>query len=367
MKIVIFGGFIDYQIQIAKAFNKNSDTMVVIYALSDRLHEANTRVMGDSLNLKILSRQGPLYNPISLLQFLGNTYRILSEIKKFKPDVVHFQVGSPMLALFMMMMPGIPIVTTFHDVTPHIGEEKIGEKYLHMYIRYRSDRLLVHGERLRQTMVKQFHVAPSKVASIHMGPFDVEPLKLYEEPGVKDDGCTIMFFGRILEYKGLEDLIRAEPLISKEVPNAKFVIAGPGDIGPYEQLMAHKDRFIIYNHYIYYEEGARLLQRCSVVVLPYIEASQSGVVPPAYGFHKPVVVTDVGSIPEMVDDGSTGYIVPARDPQALAEAVVRILKDEKLRMRMGESAYQKLCTDLSWETNADKTIAVYNDAIIRHG
>ncbi len=64
-----------------------------------------------------------------------------------------------------------------------------------------------------------------------------------------------------------------------------------------------------------------------MVALPYTEASQSGVVSTAYGFGKPVVVTDVGSIPEIVDDGVTGLIVPPRDPAALAEAIIRLLKD----------------------------------------
>lgn len=367
MKIVIFGGFVDYQIQMARAFNKKGESMVIIYALSDRLPEENARVMGDSLNLKILSRQGPLYNPMSFLKFLGNMYRIMGEIRKFKPDIVHFQVGAPMLALFMMLMPGMPIVTTFHDVMPHIGEEKAGEKRLHVYIRRRSDRLLVHGERLRQTMVEQYHVAPSKVCSIPIGPHNIDAFKLYEEPGLEDDGRTVMFFGRILEYKGLEYLIRAEPLITREIPDVKIVIAGAGDIEAYERQIVHKDRFEIYNHYVPYDEGARLFQQCSVVVLPYTEASQSGVVSTAYGFKKPVVVTDTGSIPEVVDHGKTGLIVPPGDPQAIADAVIRLLKDGKLRQDMGENAYKKLSTDLSWDRVVDKSMEVYGQVAEERG
>jgi len=130
--------------------------------------------------------------------------------------------------------------------------------------------------------------------------------------------------------------------------------------------MVNRDNFIVHNYRIPYKEGAELFQRCSVVVLPYIDASQSGVIPTAYGFKKPIVVTDVGSIPEIVDDGVTGFIVPPRNTEALADAIVKLLEDEDLRKQMGESAYKKLKTDLSWDKIAEKTIEVYKKAINEH-
>jgi glycosyltransferase involved in cell wall biosynthesis len=90
------------------------------------------------------------------------------------------------------------------------------------------------------------------------------------------------------------------------------------------------------------------------------------VISSAYGFKKPVVATDVGSIPEIVDDGVTGFIVPPKNPEALAEAIIKLLKDEKLRKQMGENAYKKLKTDLSWDNIAEKTIEVYREAINEH-
>ena len=159
-------------------------------------------------------------------------------------------------------------------------------------------------------------------------------------------------------------MIKAEPLIVKQISNAKIVIAGAGEeFEKYEEMMVNRDNFLVHNYRIPYKEGAELLQRCSLVVLPYIEASQSGVIPTAYGFKKPVVVTDVGSIPEIVDDGVTGFIVLPRNSEALADAIVKLLKDEKLRRQMGENAYKKLKTDLSWNDIAEKTIEVYKKAI----
>jgi len=100
-----------------------------------------------------------------------------------------------------------------------------------------------------------------------------------------------------------------------------------------------------------------------MVVLPYIEASQSGVIPVAYTFAKPVIATTVGGLPEMVDDGQTGYLVPPRDERALANAVVRLLQDQTLRRRMGANGKLKVETECSPDQVAQQTSAIYHQAV----
>jgi glycosyltransferase involved in cell wall biosynthesis len=363
MKAVIIGGFIDYEIQMSKAFNERNDSIVFVYTKDTRLPPENEKLAA-GLKVRLLSRPGAIYDPRVLVHFLRSSYRMLKEIRAFDPDVVHFQIGSSMLAFFMPFLRRYPVVTTFHDLKPHAGEVTLWEKYMHIYIRRRSDCLLVHGDRLRETMIKDYRQPASKVKSIPIGPHNIDAFKLHEDPGLKEDGNMVLFFGRILEYKGLEYLIKAEPYISKEVPDLKIVIAGSGDdMEKYERMMVNKDRFTVCHRYIPYDEGAALFRRASVVVLPYVEASQSGVVSTAYGFKKPVVATDMGSIPEIVDDGKTGLIVPVRDHEALAKAIVRLLKDPALRSVMGENAHRKLNTDLSWGRVTEKTMGVYQEAI----
>ena len=225
-----------------------------------------------------------------------------------------------------------------------------------------TDRIFVHGRALKKTLVENYRVPREKVHVIPIGEHEVAPFVKFREEGREPDGLRVLFFGRIHRYKGLDYLIRAEPLITQEVPGARLVIAGTGeDFGRYEAMMANQDAFEVYNYRIPYEEGARLFQQASVVALPYLEASQSGVVPTAYGFKRPVVVTDVGGLPEIVDDGTTGYIVPPRDPAALADAIVSLLKDPEACRRMGEQGYTKLKTDMAWSTIAASLLAVYNE------
>ncbi len=361
MKAVIIGGFVDYQVQMSRHLKGDNDSLVYVYTKDTALPPENARI-ADGIKVRLLSRPGAIYNPIVLAKFLKSSYRMLREIKEYGPDIVHLQIGSSMLGFYIPFLRRYPIITTFHDLRPHDGEAKFWEKYMHAYIRHASKYLMVHGDRLREAMIRDFGQPPSKVKSIPIGPHNIDAFRMYEREGIKEDKNMVLFFGRILDYKGLEYLIMAEPYIRREAPDARIVIAGSGDFRRYEGLMANRGSFEVINRYISYREGAALFQRASVVVLPYVEASQSGVVPTAYGFKKPVVATSVGSIPEVVDDGATGFIVPPKDPVSLANAIVRLLKDEGLRRRMGENGHRKLSAELSWDCVIGKTLEVYRSA-----
>jgi glycosyltransferase involved in cell wall biosynthesis len=359
MRIISLGGFIDYQIQLANALCKKETVMLVIPA--NKLPSEHLGTIDKKVDFHLLGKGKSLYHPTNILILKD----FIKKMNEFTPDVIHLQLGGSIIDLILLpFFKRYPIVATFHDVKLHTGENSWKANFIRYWIRKYSNQIIVLGEKLKEQMIKEYNVPEEKVHAIPIGQHDVVPFKKYERKDIKEDGNLVLFFGRIYKYKGLECLIKAEPMITKEVPNAKIVIAGTGEnFKKYENMMVNKDNFIVYNYRIPYKEGAELFQRCSIVVLPYIDASQSAVVPIAYAFKKPVVVTDVGAIPEIVDDGVTGFIVPPRNPEALAEAIVKLLKDERLRKQMGESAYKKLKRDLSWDKIAEKTIEVYKKAI----
>jgi glycosyltransferase involved in cell wall biosynthesis len=99
------------------------------------------------------------------------------------------------------------------------------------------------------------------------------------------------------------------------------------------------------------------------VVLPYIQASQSGVIPVAYAFAKPVVTTNVGCLADVVTDRQTGLVIPPGDISALAAAMIQLLSDAVLRNSLGQNAYQKMRDELSWDKIARMTFAVYQSTI----
>ncbi len=100
-----------------------------------------------------------------------------------------------------------------------------------------------------------------------------------------------------------------------------------------------------------------------MVVLPYIEATQSGVVPIAYAHSKPVVATRTGGLPDSVEDGKTGFLVEPRNELALANAVIKLLQDRQLRQSMGAAGHHKLKTEFSAPVVCQQTAQVYRAAI----
>ena len=362
MKIVYLTSlYYDYTIQLANSLSKKEE---VILMLPNNILKEYLDNINENAGVYLFKYPKHMYNPVMLF----TAFEIIEQINMLNPDIIHFQVTGILPCIIPSFLKKYPIIMTFHDIKPHIGSKyRLFFRFIFYCARRNSNQIFVHGQNMKELMIKMYDVPREMVHTIPIGEHEIAPFKKYERDDRKEDENLILFFGRIFKYKGLEYLIKAEPLITKEVPNAKIIIAGMGgDFSRYDELILNKDNFIIFNYFIDYKKGAELFQRCSVVVLPYIDASQSGVIPTAYGFKKPVVVTDVGAIPEIVDDGVTGFIVPPKDREALAEAIVKLLKDEKLRKQMGENAYKKLKTDLSWDKIADKTIEVYKKAINEH-
>jgi len=358
MRIVLLSfGFIEYSIQLANALSK---LVNVILMVPRNKVKPYAEMIEKDVNLKSFN-QPRLRYITNLLMF----YRILQEINRLKPNVIHLQEGHPW---FNFALPHLnkkySLVTTIHDVKWHY-KDKPSQRiplFIHDIAKRNSSQLIVHGSNLKNTLVEDYSIPMSSINVIPHGEFSF--YKKFAEDKFGEEGHLILFFGRIWEYKGLRYLIEAEPLITEEVPSARIVIAGKGeDFQKYREMMVHKEKFIIYNHYIPNETVAELFQKASIVVLPYITASQSGVIPLAYAFKKPVVATDVGSIPEVVDNGRTGYIVPPRDSRELAEAIIKLLKDRDMREKMGENAYSKTKRELSWEDIARKTKEVYDKAL----
>jgi glycosyltransferase involved in cell wall biosynthesis len=296
-----------------------------------------------------------------LQQLLAMT-RLRRAIGRFRPDVVHVQHVHMWFSLWLPTLRRYPLVITVHDPVHHVGDAESArtpQRLVHWTYR-RADELITHAEQLKSVLVDDVHLPASRIAVIpHVAISAAGPDNEFAEQGKR-----LLFFGRIWEYKGLEYLIRAEPLISAQVPDVQIVIAGRGeDFEKYRRMMVHPDRFVIDNERIPDERVAQHFSEASVVVLPYIDASQSGVVPVAYSFGRPVVATSVGGLPSVVEDGVTGLLVPPRDERALADALVRLLEDDELRHKMGAAGRSKLEREWAPEVIGPQHIDVYERAI----
>ena len=110
------------------------------------------------------------------------------------------------------------------------------------------------------------------------------------------------------------------------------------------------------------QQLGKLFMEATVVVCPYIDATQSGVVLTAYAFKRPVVATKIGGLTQYVKHEITGLLVDPNDHYQLAEALIRILENRNLRMKLEEGIEDMAANDLNWDNIAKKTVAIYNQS-----
>jgi len=287
-------------------------------------------------------------------------------IKDDGVDVAHILIGGGELwtAVLANMINWIPVVSTIIIPQPNVGEfppPKI-VTWINRLIAMGSDLIIVNGKDHLPIMKQVYNYPLEKVVYIPLGPRTVF-LKWRSREDVAEADGTILFLGRINKHKGLEYLIKAQPLITREIPSARIVVAGQGDdLDRCKTFIEDHQKIEIYDGFIKGEKVAEFFQKASVIAVPYITAATSGILMTAYVFGKPVVATRTGSLPEYVKDGITGYLVDPGSEQQLAEALIRVLADRDLRYQMGNNAKEWVQNELSWANIADQTSTAYEKA-----
>jgi alpha-maltose-1-phosphate synthase len=220
-------------------------------------------------------------------------------------------------------------------------------------MRNNADAIVVHGSLLKDELCSE-KVNPSKV---HVMPhFDYKYLLQGEDttnpkwnPILKD---YILVFGHIVPYKGIEVIINAAR-VARQISKRKvdIVIAGSGNVSHIRKILTEEDRrhIFIRNEWIPSNEIHDLFARSRFLVLPYILASQSGVLPLSYTFSKPVIVSQAGSLSEYVEHGKTGFIFDVNNTEELAKYIIQLYEDEQLCAEMGTRAFQKASDQMSLE------------------
>ena len=285
-------------------------------------------------------------------------------IRALRPDVLHLDNLSLRLAPLLWSLRHIPMVLTLHDPEPHSGEDNWRVRLGRRLTFPRVERFLLLNRAGATGVSRRFGIAPERLDTGHLGVHGLVKEWLSEPPA--EEPRTVLFFGRLSQYKGLDVFYRAAALVAAQLDGVRFVVAGrsfPGYVPPPPPELPRGGRIEVLHRYIHNRETAELFARATLVACPYLDATQSGVVLTAFAFGKAVVATRVGGLPEYVQDGVNGLLVDPGDAEALAAAILRLLQDQALRERLRAGIAAQAETTLSWAMAAEKLTASYHRAV----
>lgn len=227
-----------------------------------------------------------------------------------------------------------------------------------------------HGEH----MAKELGIDERRIGLVPLGLPDTAPKEL-REPRPRATPPTIAYVGRLEPRKGTIDLFEAVPRVLARVPDARFVFCGadrplaPGNVTHAEwltrNLPAEARQHVELTGYVDDETRERLVAQADVFAAPSLYESFGLIFLEAMRLAVPVVGTKAGGIPEVVADGETGLLVPPRDPERLAEAIVRLLTDEPTRLRMAAAGRKSFVEKFSNTAMARRTVAHHEELLAR--
>lgn len=268
-------------------------------------------------------------------------------------DVVHLQesIGNdPRLLLAAGVHRG-RFAFTVHDPVRHPGDRDTRwTAQSNRALARHAGLVFVHGEAIGDELRARLAVR----APIVVVPHGIEPA----EPAPPPPGRSILFFGRISHYKGLDVLLDAMTAVWDALPDVTLTIAGEGSIEPHPVLA--DNRIAVRAGHVPDRDVPDLIRAAGCVVLPYRQASQSGVGSQVKPFGRPLVASAVGGLPELVADGS-GLLVPPEDAGELAAALVRVLGDRELAARLGAAGVATVDRGASWDAVAVRTLDAYRE------
>jgi len=248
-----------------------------------------------------------------------------------------------------------PLVLTAHDVVPR--EPRPGQRSAQRRLYERFDAVVVHSEHGRERLTRELGVNPDGVHVIPHGVFAhlaVQRPGVEDEPPLQTDKPVVLCFGLMRPYKGIDLLLQAW----RGIEDAELWIAGMPrmDISPLRAIAPPNVRFV--PRFITDSQLPAYFRRADLVVLPYREIDQSGVLFTALAFGKPLLLSDVGGFPEIAATGAARTF-PTGDACALREALSELLDDPAGRSEMAERASAAAAGPYSWEAIARRTLDLY--------
>ena len=348
------GGISHYTGLMCRELAKHYDVEMISYKMQYPkflFHKEQRDYSNDSFKIEGAQYLLHTANPFNII-------RTARYIRRKRPDMVVIQWWHPYFApcyfLLTHFMGRQNVTFVCHNVFPH--ERFPMDKMLTRLTLNNGSHFIVHAKEEAKQLEK-IQAQPDYVVTPHptYNAFCFEGMSMEqarEKLHIGAEERILLFFGYVREYKGLKYLLQAMPEICSEDKKVKLWVVGEfgADRENYQNLICElkiEDQVQVHDSYTPDREVEKYFAAADLVVLPYTSATQSGIVQIAYGFTKPVIVTNVGGLPDVVEDGSTGYIVEPENPEEIAEAVVRFFRENQAE-KMQENI-EKEADRFSWE------------------
>lgn len=300
---------------------------------------------------------------------LSAAWRLSRAIKQLRPDIVHAHdphgVAMAALALSMSTQPKRARLVAARRVDFRLKGNALSRwKYDQV------DRFICASDAIREILLAD-GVAASRAVTVHEG-IDLghvvaaPPAALHEEFWLPHGSPIVGNVAALVPHKGQRHFVEAAALVVREVPDARFVIAGEGELRPtLEHLIKHLN---LEKHVIlagFRPDVLSLHKAFDVFVMSSITEGLGTSLLDAMACGRPIVATTAGGMPEVVQDGQTGILVPPRNDRAMADALITLLKDPALRDRMGAAGLALANARFSAERMVADTLLAYRDLVGR--
>ncbi|MFM5953756.1 MAG: glycosyltransferase [Novosphingobium sp.] len=319
------------------------------------------------------------------VRYYRQWWRLIRLVAKERPDVVQFgeiRFATDLIPLLTLRAQGVQLADVCHNVAPFdisANQDRITKESRWHRAAFRRiydcfDTIFVHSDVNRTEFARLYggdpgriHVIPHGNEAMFERPVDpVRSAALQAELGLAGQAPTVLFFGTLTKYKGVDHLLEAMAKVRAEMPDSRLVVAGfPNpdvDVAALLDRAARPDLAgAVHFHlqYVAIEDVAALFALSDLAVFPYLMIYQSGALQVAYSCGKPVVATRVGGLCEAVVDGETGLLVPPRDPAQLAAAIIALLRDPALARQMGQRGKVLSEQANSWQDIAQRARQAY--------
>ena len=292
---------------------------------------------------------------ISLLFVSRIRKKFINFIKLNKIGVVYspmFHVWNFLISKYFFKY-NIKYLFTIHDAKLHPGENSFISKLIYNLSVKTADAYLTLTKTVKSQLLKDSYFRNKKIYIARFG--SIENIKNVKKL-VKKKIIKFLFFGRILDYKGIHNLLVAFSGFNKDYPNSSLHIVGRGDVSKYSKLILNNNNIYIINNWISEKSFNTFFKDFHVCVLPYVEASQSGVIPLMFSLGIPVIITPIGGLNEQVKNNYNGIICKDFSSYSLQKEMERISVDKKLYHKLVRGALSTSKNKLIWQKSAEKIL-----------